>query len=179
MKRNYPLFLIDRSKAENYPFDYIICPDRNVGFIARVVHFTTDEMYAAFIEKKKMVENANYFHSTIKLKRGGLLLVAEDFLYSFDLTPENLNRVQVLLKKSLKKYLYTEIIKTPAKNLGIDNQIKQQELTIERARQNYDSLVQRANGDKAYADYQIALAEATLKTLRMFRDYQKIISSLN
>jgi len=33
--------------------------------------------------------------------------------------------------------------------------------------------VRRANGDKEYADYQIALAEATLDTLCKFRDNQK------
>lgn len=178
-KREYPLFLIDRSKAANYPFDFIACFDRSVGFVARVVYLPSNEAYTEFLRKHDQIENSEFFSITFKFKQGGVILLAEDFLYHFELTKENLNRVQTLLKKALKKYLHAEADRTPADELSIDNQIKQQELTIERARQNYAELVNRANGDRSYADYQIALAEATLQTLKQYRDNMRIFSSLN
>jgi hypothetical protein len=89
--------------------------------------------------------------------------------------------VQTLLKKALKKFLHAEVERTPdLKDLDIDNQIIQQQLTIDRAKQMYDELVIRANGESKIADYKIALAEATLDTLKKFRDTQKYyFSALN
>lgn len=179
MKRNYPLFLIDRTKSATYPFDFIACFDRTVGFVARVVYLPTDESYSEFIKKGIQIENSEYFAVTFRFRKGGVLLVAEDFMYSFELTSDNLARVQTLLKKALKKYLHTEADRTPADGLDVDNQIKQQQLTIERAKQNYDDLVSRANGDPTIADYQIALAEANLETLKKYRDNQKLFASWN
>lgn len=179
MKRTYPLFLIDRSKSASYPFDFIVCFDSTVGFVARVVYLPTNEAYTEFIKKGIQIENSEYFAVTFRLKKGGVILVAEDFMYSFELTMDNLGRVQTLLKKALKKYLHTEVERTPADELGIDEQIKQQQFTIERARQNYSDLVARANGDRSIADYQIALAEATLDTLKKYKDNQKLFASWN
>lgn len=179
-KRTYPLFLIDRSKAAAYPFDYITCFDQTCGFVARVVPFFSDQPFNEFITMSRKIEGSEYASVTYKFNRGGVVLVIEDYLYDFQLTGEVKTRIHTLLKKALKKYLHAEVERTPANDLSIENQIKQQELTIERARQNYDDLVHRANGDREYADYQIALAEATLETLKKFRDNQKyFILNLN
>jgi len=78
-----------------------------------------------------------------------------------------------LLKKSLKKHLHTEMDRVPCGDLDIDNQIRQQQISIDRARANYSELVSRSGGDTQNADYIIALAEATLDTLKKFRDNQK------
>ena len=177
-KREYPLFLIDRSKSEAYPFDYIACMDRTVGFVARAVFFPDDIQYGEYIKKMQHIEHAEYFNVGMKLKKGGIVLVVEDFMYNFELTTENKNRVRTLLKKAFKKYLHAEIDRTPHDDLSIDNQIIQQELTVDRARSNYSDLLRRANGDKSLADYQIALAEATLETLRQFRDNQKYFTTI-
>ncbi len=177
MKRDYPLFLIDRSQAAAYPFNYITCFDKTVGFVARVVHFPADAQYFEFVKAASQIEHAEYMNVMFKAKRGGVILVCEDFLYNFELTNANLKRVQALLKKAMKKFLHAEVERTPDLNdLDIDNQIIQQQLSVERAKQMYDDLVRRANGDKNIADYQIALAEATLETLKKFRDNQKYFS---
>jgi hypothetical protein len=180
-KRDYPLFLIDRSCAANYPFNYITCFDKTVGFVARVVHFPADAQYFEFVKTASQIEHAEYMNVMFKAKRGGVILVCEDFLYNFELTSANLKRVQTLLKKALKKFLHAEVERTPdLKDLDIDNQIIQQQLTIDRAKQMYDELVIRANGESKIADYKIALAEATLDTLKKFRDTQKYyFSALN
>jgi len=180
MKRIYPLFLIDRSCAASYPFNFIACFDQTVGFVARVVHFAADEQYFEYVKKASQIEHAEYMNVMFKAKRGGVILVAEDFLYNFEMNKANLSRVQTLLKKALKKFLHAEVERTPdLKDLDIDNQIIQQQLTVERAKQNYDDLVHCANGDRHIADYQIALAEATLETLKNYRDNKKMIVSWN
>ena len=95
-------------------------------------------------------------------------------------TDDQKSRIQVLLKKALKKYLHAEAERMPKDDLSIENQIKQQQLTVERAKSGYDDLLRRANGDKELADYQIALAEATLETLKAFKDNQNyLILNLN
>jgi len=169
-KRGYPLFLIDRTKNLAYPFDYITCFDKTVGFISRVEFFKRDVEYFEFVTNVGKIENSEFFNLTMKLKEGGLILFCEDFLYSFDLTQDNKNRVKTLLKKALKKYLHAEIDRTAFDDLGIDNQIKMQQQTIDKMRQNYDLIIAQSNGDASNADYMIAVAEATLKTLKSVRD---------
>lgn len=173
MKREYPLFLIDRSKPSAYPFDYIACFDKQVGFVARVIFMPSETMYTEFVNRQKRIENSEYFGVTFKLKKGGIILLAEDFIYEFPQTMPYFKRIQTLLKKALKKYLHTEMDRTPIDELSIENQIKQQELTVERARSNYDELVKRSS--KTEADYNIALAEAILQTLKEYKDNFAVI----
>ena len=178
-KRDYPLFLIDRSKHESYPFDVVTCVDKTVGFVAKVIHMPTDVMYNEFVTQQN-VSSSEIIFDCFKARKGGIIILIIDFLYYFEWTKENQVRVKTLLKKGFKKFLHAEGNKTPVGELSLDNQILQQELTIERAKQNYSDLLARANGDAAYADFQIALAEATLQTLKSFRDNQKLfISFLN
>lgn len=173
-KRDYPLFLIDRSKTGTYPFDYIACFDRQVGFIARVVYFKETAALNEFIEQQKKLKEAEISGQVYRLKQGGIILVVEDYLYYFEITEEIKGRINTLMKKALKKYLHAEIEKAPdANNFGIDEQIKQQELTIERAKSNFEELVKRSS--KEQAEYSLALAEATLETLKNYRDNLNIL----
>lgn len=177
MKRNYPLFLIDRSKQSAYPFDFIVCHDRSVGFIARVVSFFQDAPFNEFIKQSANIKDSENISIPYKFKsKGGLIIVIEDFFYNFEWDKEIRNRIDALLKKALKKYLHAEADRTPNDDLSIDNQIKQQELTIERAKQNYNELVERSLGDPTLAKYQIALAEATLDSLKQLRDNNQFIN---
>jgi hypothetical protein len=107
-KRDYPLFLIDRTKSETYPFDYVTCFDKTVGFVARVVFFPKDIQYNEFVKQQASVENGTPFNIMMKFKSGGVILVCEDFLYDFELTAENQNRIKTLLKNAMKKYLHVE-----------------------------------------------------------------------
>jgi polyhydroxyalkanoate synthesis regulator phasin len=148
--------------------------DRQVGFIARVVFFNENAPLNAFIEQQSKIENADISSIVHRLKKGGIILVVEDFLYYFEITEEIKSRINTLMKKALKKYLHAEIEKAPDKNsFGIDEQIKQQELTIERAKANFDDLVKRSS--KEQAEYSLALAEATLETLKNYRDNINIL----
>ena len=168
-KRDYPLFLIDRSKTGTYPFDYVACFDRQVGFIARVVYFKETAALNEFIQQQNKLKDADIGGQVCRLKQGGVILVVEDYLYYFEITVEIKNRINTLMKKALKKYLHAEVEKAPDTNsFGINEQIKQQELTIERAKSNFDELVKRSS--KEEAEYSLALAEATLETLKNYRD---------
>ena len=111
-KRDYPLFLIDRSKLPSYPFDYIACFDIEVGFVARVMRFADDVQYNEYITQSKQVTDSEYTSIVFRLDKGGLILVIEDFLYNVEWTNENKNRIKILLKKALKKYMHAEVKKT-------------------------------------------------------------------
>lgn len=175
-KRDYPLFLIDRSKLTSFPFDMVTCFDKTVGFVAKVIHMPTDVMYNEFLTQQKNVASGEVLFDSVKTKKGGIIILIIDFLYYFEWTKENQTRVKTLLKKGFKKFMHTEYDNTPSGDLTLDNQIIQQELSIQNARANYEALVARANGDREIADYQIALAEATLQTLKSFRDNQKFFA---
>ncbi len=172
MKRNYPLFIIDRSKPTAYPFDFIFCADSTCGFVARVVAFFRDEPYREFVKQRQQIEASEYTSLIYPFPReGGMALVVEEFLFDFDENnKEHRARIKTLLKKALKKYLHAEVERTAHTDMGINDQIKQQEATINRAKSNYDFMVQ--NATKEEVDYNIALAEATLETLKKFRDNQ-------
>jgi hypothetical protein len=168
--------MIDRSKQSAYPFDFITCLDSSVAFVARVVPFFDDIPFNEFLKQSANIDGAESTSITYKFKKGGLILVIEDFLYNIEWTNDVRTRIRTLLKKGLKKYLHAEVDLAAFGDLGIENQIKQQEETILRAKQNYENLVKQALGDTKHADYMIALAEATLESLRFVRDNQKFIN---
>lgn len=177
MKRDYPLFTIDRSKHSSYPNDFITCYDRNVGFVAKVLFFNNDQMYKEFVDVAANSENFDIVTLTNRVKTGYIIITIVDFFYHFEWTTEKKTRIKTLLKKAFKKYVHAENLKAPIGDaLSIDNQIKQQEETINRAKANYQQLVQNCFNDKKLADYQIALAEATLESLKVFRDNQNLIN---
>jgi hypothetical protein len=130
MIRTYPLFLIDRSKPESHPFDFVSCMDKTCGFVAKVVHFKDDISFNAFITLNVESPNNECTAVTLKMYHGGIVLQIVDYLFNMEFTPEHCKRVQTLLKKSLKKYIHAEVAKTPHGELDINNQIKQQELSI-------------------------------------------------
>lgn len=163
-KREYPLFLIDRSRNSGYPFDFIACFDREFGFVARVVRFKENAPYEAFLRQSENIHNIEMVSCAVPLGAGGVVLVIEDFLYHVEVTNEAVSRVQHLLKKATKKYLHAEAERTPHGEYGIDEQVKLMELTVERAKRDRAALVARSS--EAEATYNIALSEAVLDTLK-------------
>lgn len=177
MKRDYPLFLIDRSKLSTYPFDYISCFDREVGFVARIVIFKEDKLFNEFILQQSNISDAEIGSYATRLKMGGVILVVEDFLYHFEITGAIKERIKTLMKKAMKKYLFaTYERETDGTDFNIENQIKMQELTIERAKSTFDALIKRSSEEEA--KYNIALAESILDTLKMVQDNQKYLKTI-
>lgn len=176
ISRNYPIFLIDTSRSDS---PYVVCLDREVGFVARVLFFSNDDAYNEFIIKANDIGNYELSGVTLPLKRGGILLQVLDFLYYFEITPSTKKRIQSLLKRGLKKYVHGEIGRSSfnKNDLGVDNQINQQRLTLERAIENYDELVKRYNGNKSIADLQIDLQKETIRSLERYKEMKSFFES--
>ncbi len=147
MKRQYPLFIIDKTVTEGFPYHHIAVMGEE-----------------PFVMRVRLLENLNDYTPTGSfllhpLHKGAIL---------FEVVSTNYNspKIQSLLKKAAKKYLLgyrDENYKD--KDLNIDNQIYQQKLTIEHNKRNYHRLVAQAGGNEELAKFNIALAQATLESL--------------
>lgn len=104
-----------------------------------------------------------------RFKRGGIAVVISDFFYNFDVNTKTKSRIQALLKKGTKKYLTATFERELNWDFSIDDQIKQQELTIERNKANFDALLARAT-DRETAIYTMKIAEETLNTLKKYKE---------
>ena len=93
--------MIDRSKHPTYPHDYIICLDSEVGFVAKVILLNDNEAIETFTA---IINETGFQPHLIRLKQGTISLIIEDFLHPFEKTADNINRVNTLIKKCMKKY---------------------------------------------------------------------------
>ncbi len=162
-KRKTPLFLIDRQKPVDYPYDYIYADDGDVPFIAKVMYYPTEDTFntAQFDEKTMYRE---------KLHKGGVILKIEKFTKGSPSDNNAQKRVNTLLKKALKKYLNTaskEFIKS--KELCLDNQIYFMKTQIEHNTKIFSKLVQQEGGNVAFIQSQLDLLEATLASLQKLK----------
>lgn len=168
--KKYPSIVIDRSKNSTYPYDFIIVLDNEVGFISRAFLIKDEDSYCEY-KATRALHNSNgtptyTFH---KLKSGAIILTIEEFLHDFEVNNNAKKRIETLLKKAMKRYVHGEKSLTPHGDCGIDNQILLMSETILRAKANREELVRRSYSPDQ-ADYNITLAEATLKTLENVRD---------
>lgn len=146
MKRSYPLFIIDKQTTEGFPYHHIAVM-ADMPFVVRVrllrdlADYTPVGMF--------------YLHP---LYQGAILFEVVS-------NNEHTRNQESLLKKAAKKYLLGYKDRNyKSKDLSLDNQIHQQELTVEHSKRNYTQLLERA-GSKDLADFNIALAQATLESL--------------
>lgn len=156
MKRNYPLFIIDKTTSEGFPYHHIAVMGET-PFVVRVQLIRNI--------KEHILAPTDYI---IPLSFGGVL-------FEIISNVEDPGVLQSLLKKAAKKYMLgykTDNYK--GKDLSLDNQIHQQKLTIEHNKRNYDKLVEQAGGDESLAKYNIALAQATLESLYKLKELQEL-----
>lgn len=156
MKRNYPLFIIDKTTSEGFPYHHIAVMGET-PFVVRV----------QLLKKIKdhILAPVDYL---IPLSSGGVL-------FEIISNVEDPEALQGLLKKAAKKYMLgykTDNYK--GKDLSLDNQIHQQKLTIEHNKRNYAKLVEQAGGDESLAKYNIALAQATLESLYKLKELSQL-----
>lgn len=153
MKRNYPLFIIDKTTSEGFPYHHIAVMGET-PFVVRVRLIKDLQGYQP--------SSSFFLH---QLSQGAVLFEVVSGV------PDEA-KVQNLLKKAAKKYMLgykTDNYK--GKDLSLDNQIHQQKLTIEHNKRNYAKLVEQAGGDESLAKYNIALAQATLESLYKLKDF--------
>ena len=151
MKRDYPLFIIDKTTSEGFPYHHIAVMGET-PFVIRV----------------RLVKDLNIFVSGAFCIH---MLSNSAVLFEVVSTKDDGPQIQSLLKKAAKKYMLgykTDNYK--GKDLSLDNQIHQQKLTIEHNKRNYAKLVEQAGGDESLAKYNIALAQATLESLYRLKE---------
>lgn len=155
MKRNYSLFIIDKTTSESFPYHHIAVMGES-PFVVRVR-----------LVKSLDFTPAGAFHLHM-LSSGAILF---EVISNRDDGPH----IQSLLKKAAKKYLLGyKSDNYKGKDLSLNNQIHQQKLTIEHNKRNYAKLVEQAGGDESLAKYNIALAQATLESLHKLKELQEI-----
>lgn len=161
-KRKYPLFLIDRSQNETYPYVYIDCMNDQYSFVAKM--FTVSREYM----QKCKGENFKYF---APIKEGAIAFEIIDHRHDKDIEdPAVISKINKLANKAFKKARYNEVKKTPGNDLGIDNQILLMEETITNTENNFSNLVEKL-GDEERANYLVDLSRATLQTLKKAKSW--------
>ncbi len=167
-KRNYPLFMIDRTMTEAYPYEYVVCLDKDVGFIAKAFPVRDDDAF-------NMIEDS-FDVFKYRGKSNNIVLKIEDYLYDISLTNEQKQRVKTLLKKGFKKLMHViEEIFDTENDLSIKNQIALLRETQQHNQNNYLKMVEK-NG-KETTDYAFKLLEATIKTLEEQQEIQNIFKN--
>lgn len=155
MKRDYPLFIIDKTTSEGFPYHHIAVMGES-PFVVRV----------------KLVKTLDFTPAGAFLLH---MLSSGAILFEVVSTRDDGPQIQSLLKKAAKKYMLgykTDNYK--GKELSLDNQIHQQKLTIEHNKRNYAKLVEQAGGDESLAKFNIALAQATLESLYKLKEIQEL-----
>lgn len=124
MRREYPAFIIDRSRrseASRFSDDFVVCPDREVGFIARVYKLPKSrrEEFEKGLEGLSESEVDNrYIFAVI----GEAICVLEVVRMLYE-PVAHINRLRPLMKKALKAYLHGEESAVRRKGLPFDEQI--------------------------------------------------------
>lgn len=170
MPKEYPLFIIDRnrrSRDANHQFDYLVCLDREVGFVAKVVLFKR-EAYEAYLKSISSSEDIQVGQCSMWLKGGvaGLVIVIVDYMQYFDWNAQTQARISSLLKKGLKKYLHAEVLTvTSSKEFSIDNQVKVLEDISKDLKAGYEKMVNHMGEDNA--KFYIGCVEKSIESIKM------------
>jgi hypothetical protein len=103
--KEYPAFIIDRSRrsaASRFTDDFIVCTDKEVGFIARA--YKVPKSRREEFVRVWLADEERYLPKVIG--ESVIVLEVERFLYE---PVAHRNRIKPLLKKAMKAYLYGEV----------------------------------------------------------------------
>lgn len=106
MGREYPAFIIDRSRrseASRFTDDFIVCTDKEAGFIARV--YAVPKSRRSELAEKLSAPDAE---SRITYKVIGESLAVVEIVRMLNEPVAHINRIPPLLKKAMKAYLFGE-----------------------------------------------------------------------
>lgn len=124
MSREYPAFIIDRSRrseASRLSDDFVVCPDKEVGFIARIYKLPKsrrgefEKSLEGFAESE--IDN-RYIFAVV----GEAICVLEVVKMLYE-PVAHINRLRPLMKKALKAYLHGEESAIKRDGLPFDEQI--------------------------------------------------------
>ncbi len=146
--------------------DFIVCPDREVGFIARVYSLSKSrrEEFDRMLDAMPEYERHNrYLFASI-----GYAVIVLEVLHMFYQPVAHINRLQPLMRKALRAYICGESAAVNGDGTPYDEQIAAVDELVRTMESQYDRLVDM-NG-KEVADRRLAAANS----LRLLK---KIIKS--
>lgn len=103
--RTIPLFLIDRSKPDTFPYDFFVCADYAYPFMGRFVYFDTKEELQQYKEEQSRLFDHPVMADT-PFHRGYLIAVGESFLADVEWNESIQRRLESLVEKVLMKYKF-------------------------------------------------------------------------
>lgn len=170
MKRKYPAYIIDRSRrseASRFADDFVVCTDKELGFIARVYKIPRSrfdafcEMYDALpIEEQER----RFVFYTIRDGEAHMVMEIERMLYE---PVTNWSRVKPLLKKAMKAYLYGEIEEIRGEGKDIDLQISAVKTLYNTMLSQRERMID-FNGEHATDNY-IKSTERAIESLKLLK----------
>ncbi len=150
--------------------DFIVCPDREVGFIARVYSLSKSrrEEFDRMLDAMPEYERHNrYLFASI-----GYAVIVLEVLHMFYQPVAHINRLQPLMRKALRAYICGESAAVNGDGTPYDEQIAAVDELVRTMESQYDRLVDM-NG-KEVADRRLAATRAAANSLRLLK---KIIKS--
>lgn len=180
MPKKYPAFVIDRCRQiiDGIAYDFVVCTDKTVGFIARAYSVNREQAFAVddYIRSLK-VEDVDLRFVVAKFERISVVLEIVDFLQSPALDAQERARIRSLLKKAARKYLiYVSKDESPiiGEGASIGNQIKAVSDVLATAESQFESMV-RHMGENA-AQLYIDSLRAAVRSLEALKIIQNIKS---
>ncbi len=150
--------------------DFIVCPDREVGFIARVYSLSKSrrEEFDRMLDAMPEYERHNrYLFASI-----GYAVIVLEVLHMFYQPVAHINRLQPLMRKALRAYICGESAAVNGDGTPYDEHIAAVDELVRTMESQYDRLVDM-NG-KEVADRRLAATRAAANSLRLLK---KIIKS--
>lgn len=173
MPKEYPAFIIDRSRrsaASRFTDDFVVCTDKEVGFIARAYSLPKSrrEEFDRMLDAMPEYERHNrYLFASI-----GYAVIVLEVLHMFYQPVAHINRLQPLMRKALRAYICGESAAVNGDGTPYDEQIAAVDELVRTMESQYDRLVDM-NG-KEVADRRLAATRAAANSLRLLK---KIIKS--
>lgn len=124
MSREYPAFIIDRSRrseASRFSDDFVVCPDKEVGFIARIYKLPKSRR-GEFEKSLEGFAESEIGNRYIFAVVGEAICVLEVVKMLYE-PVAHINRLRPLMKKALKAYLHGEESAIKRDGLPFDEQI--------------------------------------------------------
>lgn len=168
--KKYPAFIIDRSRrseASRFADDFIVCTDKEMGFIARVYTLPRSrfgefrEMYDAL---SPIDQERRYIFASVRNGEAHVVMEVERMLYA---PISNWSRLRPLLKKAMKAYLYGEGGEVRGDGKSIDLQISAIRDLLRTMESQRDSMAER-NGESATETY-ISATRGALESLQLLK----------
>lgn len=168
--RDYPAFIIDRSRrsaASRFTDDFVVCTDKELGFIARVyaLHKSRvaeyNERLMGYCEEER---ERRFYAVSIRNGEARCVLEVVQMLHS---PIGNWSRLPSLMKKAMKAYLYGEAKEVVGEGSRIDRQIAAVRELLRTMESQRASMID-ANGETATDEY-ISATRGAVESLLLLK----------